>query len=283
VFLAQHLNTSESVAIKVTSKQEGDMEIVQTEVAALERIGDRHPNIAKMIEFFEDDEYTYLVLEYCSGGSLHDFLLQNGPVSERTASKWFRQLISAVAHCHANGVVSRDLKNANCLLDADHNIRLADFGLAALVDDVATDRLTEASGSAVFSAPEVYNARAEPYLGGPSEVWSLGAILHSMLARTLPFPVKGYRNSWHNYQPPVMISPRASELLLSVFQLNPEARPTLDQLLESPWLQRTSPAPTRIAMTRHACTTPSASVTCASDAPILSVCETVAKEIAVGA
>lgn len=242
VFQARHIRTGVEVALKVTSKQDGDLDIVRNEIRALHRIGNDHPHIAQMYDFFEDDEYAYIVLEYCSGGSLHDFLLANGPVCERKAGKWFKQLIDAVAHCHARGVVSRDIKNANILLDSEGDLKLIDFGLAALVDDVAHDRLKEASGSAVFSAPEVYHAKSTPYLGPPAEVWSLGAVLHSMLARTLPFPVKGYRNAWHNYQPPVMVSPRARAMLLSIFQLDPAQRPTLQELQLSPWLARASGA-----------------------------------------
>ena len=214
---------------------------VHNEVAALQRIGS-HPHIISLYDYMEDDDYTYVVLEYCANGSLHEYLLENGPVSERQAGKWFAQLVGAVKHCHARGVVSRDIKNANVLINSRGDVVLCDFGLAALVSDCATDRLCEASGSAVFSAPEVYEAKTKHYLGGPAEVWSLGAVLHSMLARTLPFPVKGYRKAWHAYEPPVMISPRARDLLLSIFQLEPEQRPTLDALAMSAWLQRvTSP------------------------------------------
>jgi len=243
VFAATHIATGRQVALKVTSKAEGDIEAVQNEAAALKLVGS-HPHIVSIYDFFEDDEYLYLVLQHCPNGSLHEYLLENGPVSERQAGKWFTQLVGAVKHCHSRGVVSRDFKNANVLINARGDVVLCDFGLAAIVSDTATDRLCEASGSAVFSAPEVYEAKTKHYLGGPAEVWSLGAVLHSMLARTLPFPVKSYRKSWHAYEPPVMISPRARELLLAIFQLDPTKRPTLDTLVNSAWVQRVCGATT---------------------------------------
>lgn len=232
---AIHLPTNREVALKVINKASSSMETILTEIAAMRRLRG-HPHIVQLYDVFEDSQYVYMAIEYCGSGNLHEYLVSNGRLSEDHARIWFRQLLSATMWCQAQGVISRDIKNSNIVLDAHGNIKLADFGLAVLVNNANTDPISHSAGSAVFAAPEVYAARRRPYMAIPSDVWAIGAVLHSMVKRVLPFPHLDYARHWSNYTPPEHVSADLQQLLVSIFNLDPRARPTPVEIMHHPWV-----------------------------------------------
>ena len=125
---------STHAAIKKVSKHtKTAQKLLPNELMALQRV-QGHPNIITLINTFEDNDHVYIVTQFCPNGTLFDYLVSHGAVTENRARVWFRQLVDAVQYCHAHGVVNRDIKLENILLDPHLNIVLADFGLAALVD-----------------------------------------------------------------------------------------------------------------------------------------------------
>eukprot|EP00123_Amoebidium_parasiticum_P016874 comp23618_c7_seq1/m.40211 comp23618_c7_seq1/g.40211 ORF comp23618_c7_seq1/g.40211 comp23618_c7_seq1/m.40211 type:complete len:461 (-) comp23618_c7_seq1:255-1637(-) len=243
VVKVEHVLTGASVAIKVIDKSnpqyKGDM--IGKEVEAMKRARG-HPNIVELYEVIEEEELLYLVMEYIPGGNLHNYLSKNGAVSEEQARKWFGQLVGAVQHCHDVGVISRDVKNANVLVDETTNsVKLADFGLAAVMgigESAHSARLWSATGSAVFAAPEVYGVHhGVGYFGPPAEVWALGCILHSCLTVPPPFDMPQSASQWHNYVPPRGVSMELRVLLSSIFSFEPSLRPTTQEILSHPWVK----------------------------------------------
>lgn len=89
-----------------------------------------HPNIVKLYQVMETDQTLYLVMEYASGGEVFDYLVAHGRMKEKEARAKFRQIVSAVQYLHSKSVIHRDLKAENLLLDADMNIKIADFGFS---------------------------------------------------------------------------------------------------------------------------------------------------------
>lgn len=232
---AVHVPTNREVALKAVDKNLSSLETVATEIAAMRRL-QGHPHIVQLYDVFEDDRFVYMALEYCPNGNLHDYLVSKGRLSEEHARVWFRQLLSAVMFCQQQGVISRDIKNSNIVLDAHGNIKLADFGLSVLVNNCFSDYISHSAGSAVFAAPEVYNAKRRPYAPIPADVWSVGAVLHSMVKRVLPFPHLDYSKHWSKYTAPDHVSEDCQELLRSIFNLNPMLRPTPLEILHHPWV-----------------------------------------------
>nr|XP_044624077.1 MAP/microtubule affinity-regulating kinase 3-like [Equus asinus] len=142
----------------------------------------RHPHILRLVEVIESEETLFIISEYVRGGNLLDHLMKHGPLTEEEARGWFRQLVSALQYCHRRGVIHRDLKPENVLLDPAGSAKLADFGFCSLDPG---GPLSTFCGTPGYMAPEVM--RLQPYAGPPADVWSLGVLLHAMLAGSLPF------------------------------------------------------------------------------------------------
>lgn len=238
VFHAIHVPTGKQVALKITSKVNAKhVEDVRAEARAMQLLGNSHPNIVQMYGYFEDSARAFLVLEYVEGGNLNDYLSNmDGHLTERQCAKWFAQITSAVSFAHSKGIVSRDIKSANILLTPNGVCKLADFGLAATVDNVATATFTTSHGSPVYGAPEIYTAAKKAYVAEPAEVWALGVVLHCMLTRALPFDQATYTKTWGSYTAPANVTVPAQALLQSIFQLDAAARPDMEHLIASEWM-----------------------------------------------
>ena len=131
VKLALHVLTKEVVAIKViqkTNESSSSLKEWTQEVNRLKTVN--HPNIVKLLEVIDTEEALFIVMEYISGGDLFIYLEAKGRVTEGEARGLSRQLLSALQHCHQRGVVHRDLKLGNLLLDANNNAKISDFGLS---------------------------------------------------------------------------------------------------------------------------------------------------------
>eukprot|EP00053_Salpingoeca_punica_P017974 m.174539 g.174539 ORF g.174539 m.174539 type:complete len:424 (-) comp17330_c0_seq5:188-1459(-) len=138
VFLAKCKKTGIKCALKTICKQRvKNQELLDNEIAALRRLD--HPNITHLHDVIEDDQFMYILLEYCSGGELLDYLMANGALPEQQAAEVFAQIASAVAYAHKHHIVHRDLKPDNVLLVERGNlsagVRVSDFGVAHLFED----------------------------------------------------------------------------------------------------------------------------------------------------
>ncbi|GMI96071.1 SNF1-RELATED PROTEIN KINASE 3.10, CBL-interacting protein kinase 7 [Hibiscus trionum] len=204
------------VAIKIIDKTktvDAAMEPrIISEVSAMRRL-QHHPNILKIHEVMATKTKIYLVMEFASGGELFTKVLRRGRLTETTARRYFTQLVSALHFCHQNGVAHRDVKPQNLLLDQNGNLKVSDFGLSALPEQLSNGLLHTACGTPAFTAPEV--VRRKGYDGSKADAWSCGVILFVLLAGKLPFD--------------------DSNLLLDP---NPDKRMCLVKLMETPWLKR---------------------------------------------
>ncbi|KAK6348837.1 hypothetical protein TWF730_009606 [Orbilia blumenaviensis] len=175
-----------------------------------------HPNIVKLFEMIENERHIGIILEYASGGELFDYILTHRYLKDPPACRLFAQLVSGVGYLHKMGIVHRDLKLENLLLDRNRNIIITDFGFANVfdpLDDISEyeDRLDDPSvlkelergvgddgrgrrgdlmatscGSPCYAAPELVVSDGV-YTGRKVDVWSCGVILYAMLAGYLPF------------------------------------------------------------------------------------------------
>ncbi|KIW55206.1 hypothetical protein PV05_07508 [Exophiala xenobiotica] len=176
-----------------------------------------HPNIVRLHEMVETERHIGIILEYASGGELFDYILNHRYLKDPAARRLFAQLVSGVGYLHKKGIVHRDLKLENLLLDQNRNIIITDFGFAntfdpadELSDEIVynlsnkdfvrkfkLDRLDQrgmrrgdlmqtSCGSPCYAAPELVVSDSL-YTGKKVDVWSCGVILYAMLAGYLPF------------------------------------------------------------------------------------------------
>lgn len=155
---------------------------------------------------------------------------------------FFRQMISAIAYCHSFNICHRDLKPENILITADLQIKIADFGMAAL-HQTATHHLATACGSPHYAAPELL--KNKQYRGDKADIWSMGVILYAMLSATLPFDDPDLRVMMGKtkkgvYEMPKHVSPEAEDLIRRMLQVNPERRINLQDIWNHPLVQKYS-------------------------------------------
>ncbi|KAL8782504.1 MAG: hypothetical protein Q9213_005307 [Squamulea squamosa] len=159
------------------------VEQTNTERAILESIN-RHPYVVKLYYAFQDQEKLYLILEYAQGGELFTRMLTEGMFPEETAAFYMAEMILALDHLHNTvGVVYRDLKPENCLLDADGHLLLTDFGLSKVAVD-GDYRCRSMTGTLEYMAPEVIQQRS---YGPEVDWWSFAVLGFEMLAGASPF------------------------------------------------------------------------------------------------
>ncbi|XP_019585824.2 hormonally up-regulated neu tumor-associated kinase [Rhinolophus sinicus] len=240
-----HVLTGEKVAIKVIDKKRAKKDTYVTK--NLRREGQiqqmiRHPNITQLLDILETDNSYYLVMELCPGGNLMHKIYEKKRLEESEARRYIRQLISAVEHLHRVGVVHRDLKIENLLLDEDNNIKLIDFGLSNCAGILGhSDPFSTQCGSPAYAAPELL---ARKKYGPKIDVWSIGVNMYAMLTGTLPFTVEPFslralyqKMVDKDMNPlPTQLSTGAINFLRSLLEPDPVKRPNIQQALANRWL-----------------------------------------------
>uniref|UniRef100_A0A8C7W5F3 non-specific serine/threonine protein kinase n=1 Tax=Oncorhynchus mykiss TaxID=8022 RepID=A0A8C7W5F3_ONCMY len=196
-----------------------------------------HPNIVKLFEVIETEKTLYLIMEYASGGEVFDYLVAHGRMKEKEARAKFRQIVSAVQYCHQKCIVHRDLKAENLLLDADMNIKIADFGFSN--EFTMGNKLDTFCGSPPYAAPELFQGKK--YDGPEVDVWSLGVILYTLVSGSLPFDGQNLKELRERvlrgkYRIPFYMSTDCENLLKKFLILNPTKRGSLEQIMKDRWM-----------------------------------------------
>ncbi len=148
-----------------------------------------HSNIVSLFTFFELEEQYYMVLEYAPGITLRELIGKTGPIPEKRVLGIFHQLLEALEYAHSKGIVHRDMKPSNIMIDESHNdaVKVMDFGIARIMDDIGLTRTGTKMGTISYMSPE--QVRAEKNIDQRSDIYSLGVILYEMLSGVLPFDV----------------------------------------------------------------------------------------------
>ncbi|XP_068072164.1 serine/threonine-protein kinase MARK2 isoform X26 [Danio rerio] len=239
VKLAKHILTGKEVAVKIIDKTQLNSSSLQKlfrEVRIMKLLN--HPNIVKLFEVIETEKTLYLVMEYASGGEVFDYLVAHGRMKEKEARAKFRQIVSAVQYCHQKCIVHRDLKAENLLLDADMNIKIADFGFSN--EFTLGNKLDTFCGSPPYAAPELFQGKK--YDGPEVDVWSLGVILYTLVSGSLPFDGQNLKELRERvlrgkYRIPFYMSTDCENLLKKFLVLNPTKRGSLEQqIMKDRWM-----------------------------------------------
>uniref|UniRef100_A0A8B9RHI0 non-specific serine/threonine protein kinase n=1 Tax=Astyanax mexicanus TaxID=7994 RepID=A0A8B9RHI0_ASTMX len=228
VKLARHILTGREVAIKIIDK-------TQLNPTSLQKVR----------------IYMCFACVLCAG-EVFDYLVAHGRMKEKEARAKFRQvcalgysikfvsthrIVSAVQYCHQKHIVHRDLKAENLLLDADMNIKIADFGFSN--EFTVGNKLDTFCGSPPYAAPELFQGKK--YDGPEVDVWSLGVILYTLVSGSLPFDGQNLKELRERvlrgkYRIPFYMSTDCENLLKRFLVLNPGKRGTLEQIMRDRWI-----------------------------------------------
>ncbi|XP_006863170.1 PREDICTED: maternal embryonic leucine zipper kinase isoform X2 [Chrysochloris asiatica] len=218
---------------------QSDLPRIKTEIDALKNL--RHQHICQLYHVLETASHIFMVLEYCPGGELFDYIISQDRLPEEETRVVFRQIVSAVAYVHSQGYAHRDLKPENLLFDEYHNLKLIDFGLCAKPKGNKDYHLQTCCGSLAYAAPELIQGKS--YLGSEADVWSMGILLYVLMCGFLPFDDDNvmalYKKIMRGkYEVPKWLSHSSIVLLQQMLQVDPKKRISMKNLLNHPWIMQ---------------------------------------------
>ncbi|KAJ3079343.1 Serine/threonine-protein kinase par-1 [Quaeritorhiza haematococci] len=210
---------------------------LQTEVQLLMRLN--HPNVIRVYQVLETEDECYVVMEYAAGGELIDYIAAKKHLTEKEARKYFRQMISALDHCHQAHVVHRDLKLENLLLNNERNLLISDFGLGRTFKPDDDELMKTFCGTPNYAAVELVSGI--PYIGIHSDIWAMGVVLYVMMAGRPPFHGENIAALYTkikavDYKCPEHFSPALRKLLSKILVKDPKQRIDMDGLRNDPWV-----------------------------------------------
>ncbi|KAL9268053.1 CBL-interacting serine/threonine-protein kinase 14-like protein [Drosera capensis] len=243
VYYGRNLETGETVAVKSVSKQRviksGQVANIKREISIMRRL--HHPHIIRLNEVLASKSKIYFVMDYARGGELFA-KVSKGRFSEDLSRRYFRQLISAVGYCHSHCIFHRDLKPENLLLDENWNLKVSDFGLSAVRDQIRGDGMLHTMcGTPAYVAPEILAKKG--YNGPKADIWSCGVVLFVLSAGFLPFQAENLMGLYRKicggeFRCPKSMSPDLKHLLSRLMDSNPDTRISIDEILADPWFNQ---------------------------------------------
>ena len=251
-----HILTGRVVAIKSFKKENCSNERITkiiNERNIMKELDNK--NIIKILDYFEDSKYIFIIMEYINGGNLYSLIKKRRVLPEKVAKYIFKQMISALKYIHSHNIVHRDIKLDNILLDLYNGIKICDFGIGKKLSS-PNNILNSFSGTPLYMAPEIILCeKNKGYKGFPVDVWSSGIALYIMLSGQLPFKNKRNKENRENKdienknkdlefsivnkEPKEIdnISDKAKDLIKGLLCKNPDKRLTCDEILNHPWLK----------------------------------------------
>ena len=241
IYQATHIPTGEKVAVKVFNKiklnSQPDLYIkAQKEISILKKMF--HKNIIKLYEIMETGQRLYLVMEFCEGGDLFNYILTRGHLTERQSCKFFHEIIEALTYLHSQHIAHRDIKPENLLLNTTGktiSLKLIDFGISNIYKD---EFIRPSCGTSAFAPPELY--RGEKYNALLSDIWSAGIVLYAMVFGYLPFGDENEQKNINNiisgnYEIPEDANEDLRDFLSHIIEIDPNKRFNLEQIKNHKW------------------------------------------------
>ena len=225
--------TGEKVAIKILDKskilQKEDSDRIIREMSILSKMD--HSNVIKIYQIFEDEKNYFIIMEYCEGGELFNYIVKKGRLPEDEASFFFYQIINGVDYIFSKGVAHRDLKPENLLLTKSHEIKIIDFGLSNYYD--GEKDLETPCGSPCYASPEMVSGNN--YNGFNIDIWATGIILFAMVCGYLPFENPDNDKLFEQILKaeldfPEQVSEVCKNLIKKILVTNPKKRITIDKI-----------------------------------------------------
>ena len=248
-YKVKNKNSSDIRAMKQMEKIKiPDMNVFKNEINIMSILD--HPNIIKLYEVFEDDKFFYLIIEYCDGGELlHRIRERNekgNPYKEKEIAEIFKEIISAIAYCHDNNVVHRDLKLENILFinkDENSEIKIIDFGISTILEkkDNKIKKLKSKIGTVYYMSPEILKGSYTELC----DIWACGVILYIMVFGFPPFNGNNDKEIYESIKKgklefPCKISKNLKDLFNNML-CSEKTRFNAKQVLDHIWIKKKAP------------------------------------------
>ena len=241
VWKVNHKKTNELYVIKVLDKERLKLQnlIAQLnlEIEIMYKV--HHPHIMQLINHFEDDDNFFMIMPYASRGQLYTLLKKNTKLDQKMTSQFLRETISAVKYLHEHNIIHRDIKPENILLDQNYRVKLSDFGWSNFC--APNEKRKTFCGTREYISPEMVKKLPHDHR---VDIWSIGVLLFECLAGYPPFSgqtdaelfrhVTQLKIKW-----PIDFPPLAKNLVMKILKVNPEERPSLDEILKHSWFNHT--------------------------------------------
>jgi len=212
---------------------------IKTEIEIIKTVN--HPNLIKFVDSFENSEYYFILMEYLKDGNLTKFMKSKLYLTESIVKIIIFQLANALQYLKSLGIIHRDIKPDNILIDKTNDelkIKLSDFGLAKVIFNNETTN--ECCGSILFSAPELLRKRD---YGHAVDIWSLGVLIYYLLTYSFPFNVnldtvmivKSICVDTLSFVKLAERSLEATDLIKKCLNRDVDRRISIDEVLKHPW------------------------------------------------
>ncbi|OHT04497.1 CAMK family protein kinase [Tritrichomonas foetus] len=196
-----------------------------------------HPGIVELCDIYKDKDFFYIVMEFCPGGELFQYIVDRGRLSEEASKPFMIEILESLEYLHNINIVHRDLKPENLLLDQYGHAKISDFGLSRFLDK--NGLAATPCGSPCYASPECLSGQL--YEGKKSDCWSIGVIFFAMLTGQLPWTKRNQNQLFEQirrgeYTVPTYVSPQCKSLITGLMTVNAKKRLSAAQALSHPFL-----------------------------------------------
>ncbi|KAF9535366.1 kinase-like domain-containing protein [Crepidotus variabilis] len=227
---------------KADSRQHMVVQALKSESETLRDLD--HPNIVQYLGFEETPTNLSIFLEYVPGGSVGSCLLKHGKFEDNVTRSFTAQILGGLEYLHSKGILHRDLKAVNILVEMTGVCKISEFGISKRTDDMQGGAFTAMQGTVFWMAPEVINTQKSGY-NNKIDIWSVGCVVLEMWAGVRPWDGEEIlavtSKLYHFKQPPpvpedIVLSPEADDFRRRCFVINPDERPSAAELRRHPYL-----------------------------------------------
>ena len=239
IYIGKHIPTGEKVTIEIIKFEDANNQQVETEKSLLKIL--MHKNIIKLYEIIETEHRIYLIMEYCDGEDLSNYIQTKNNLKENYICKIFHQIIDAIEYLHQLNICHINMTPDNILLNTYTtfsiiSIKLTDFTMSNInqTNNIPSQNIKKS----IFEPPEIF--KNEKYNGKIRDIWNIGIILYYIVFRNLPFSNENQKiidDDYNNgkFEIPIKVSDELIDLLKHLIDINPETRYNLEQIKNHPW------------------------------------------------
>lgn len=201
-----------------------------------------HKNIIRLYDFFETPDSFNIIMEYSQGGTLQQMIESCKKIPVSNIAVYFRDLLQALEFIHSKGFAHRDIKPTNIVFSSERIPKLIDWGFC--IKTSAHQKITEFCGTFPYAPPEVFSKT--PYEPSKVDIWAIGVTLYEAAFGINPFKKKYQSDSLEAFQNGILEFPTGTSLLLEnvirkMLQINPDDRPTAEEVLQDPFFNEPLP------------------------------------------